>query len=105
MTFDVNYSEKFTQNVLLYENESQCHFHDNKNGFLKDMENMNKKVMETQKIIQKLENSEVYRIIKEFDYRNYSQRFQTDVETVLSSLIGVKKALKEVSKYGMSTKQ
>lgn len=48
-----------------------------------------------------MENAEINRIIKEFDYKNYAKRFSIDVTTVISSLVGVRQAVKEVAKYGM----
>ncbi len=80
------------------------HLHNNKNDFLKELEMLNKKIYETQKIIRTMQNSEVYRIIKEFDYRNYSKRFNVDVPLVLSCLVGVKQAQKEISKFAMKNK-
>ena len=74
------------------------HLHNNKNDFLKDFDILNKKINDTQKIIRTMQNSEIYRIIKEFDYRNYSKRFNVDVPMVLSCLVGVKQALKEISR-------
>jgi len=100
----VNYSDNFKQNVLLYENDSKCHYHNNRNDFLKDVETLSKKIIETHKIIQRQEQIEIHRIVKEFDYKNYAKRFGIDVATVLSSLIGVKQAVKEISKFGMGGK-
>ena len=104
MTFDVNYSDNFTQNVFLYENNKKCLYHNNRNDFLKDVDTLAKKITDTQKIIRKCEQNEIYRIVKEFDYKHYAKRFNVDVTTVLSSLIGVKNALKEISKFGMGGK-
>lgn len=85
----------------LYENDSRCLYHENRTDFLKNAENLNKKITETKKTIKKMENTEINRMIKEFDYKNYAKRFSIDVNTVISSLVGVRQAMKEVAKYGM----
>lgn len=87
---------------MLFQNNERCLFNENREDFLKNAENLNKRIIEIKNNIKKMEKLEIHRIIKEFDFKNYGKRFSIDVTTLLASLVGIKKALKEISKYGMN---
>lgn len=102
LTFTMNYTSDLSKNLSLFENNSQIQDHTNREQFLKDIDNLQKKMLDSQNSIQNMQKNEIHRIIKEFDFRNYGKRFNTDPFTVISSLIGVKNALKEMAKNGMN---
>ena len=47
------------------------------------------------------EEEELKRIVKEFEYKQYSRRFNIDPDTVLSCLFGGKVADRELIKNGL----
>ncbi|KRX11130.1 hypothetical protein PPERSA_10897 [Pseudocohnilembus persalinus] len=47
---------------------------------------------------------QIERIIKEFDYQNYGQKYNIDCGTVLAALFGGEKSDKYILRYGMSKK-
>ncbi len=102
LTFTMNYTADLSKNISLFENESRIQDHANRELFLKDIDGLQKKMLDTQTLIQNMEKNELHRIIKEFDFRNYGKRFNTEPFTVISSLVGVKNASKEMAKNGMN---
>ena len=62
---------------------------------------LDKKIEEKMQLIKKIENLEITRIIKEFDFKNYAERNNIDCGTVLASLCGAKKANTEILRHGM----
>jgi len=51
-----------------------------------------------------LDDDEMYRIIKEFDYKNYISRFKTKYSHVLCALFGAFKAEREIVRNGFKDK-
>ncbi|CAD8137946.1 unnamed protein product [Paramecium pentaurelia] len=51
--------------------------------------------------LQHLEDEQVIRIVKEFDYKNYGKRFNIDPITVISCLVGGARCDREIVKYGI----
>ena len=49
-------------------------------------------------------DSELRRMIREFDFKNYDKRFSIDAVTVLSSLFGAENAEKEIIRNGLLKK-
>lgn len=104
LTFNMNYSQELNHSLTLYENETKMNNFHTREIFLKDVESLQKKIVETIKQIEISQKIEIHRIIKEFDFRNYRKRFNTEPDVVISSLIGVKLALKQLTRYGMNKK-
>lgn len=90
--------------MSLFENDSFVQSYHSKEDFLKGFESLQNQAKEKFQEIFKEERKEITRIIKEFDYKNYSGRYYIDCETVLCSLIGAVKANKELIRHGMSNK-
>lgn len=65
---------------------------------------METKIAEKESQIEKMEKIEITRIVKEFDYQDYGFKYSTDCESVLSALIGAKKAYRELIRNGMLKK-
>jgi len=51
-----------------------------------------------------MEEEELMRIIREFDYKNYRKRMGIPCSTVLCALFGCYKADKELIRHGMTRK-
>ncbi|CAK79597.1 unnamed protein product (macronuclear) [Paramecium tetraurelia] len=51
--------------------------------------------------LQHLEDEQITRIVKEFDYKNYAKRFSIDPITVISCLVGGTRCDREIVKYGI----
>ena len=51
-----------------------------------------------------MEKIEIARIIKEFDFKQYGQKFNIDCPTVLAALFGARKAEKVMIIFGMHHK-
>lgn len=90
--------------IIYIENDKKLNEYKSKENFFKESETLEKKIKEKYSQIMKLEKNEILRIIKEFDYQEYGFKFQTDCETVLSALIGARKAYRELIRYGMLKK-
>lgn len=49
-----------------------------------------------------MEDKELVRVIKEYDYKNYEKRFGVKCGVVLSTLLGSTRADREIIKNGMN---
>ena len=47
-----------------------------------------------------MDQIEVKRIVREFEYRNYKKNYKVDIDTVLGALFGAKRAERELSIHG-----
>jgi len=90
--------------IVYIENNKIINEYKTKDNFFKESEGLERKIREKQQQINKLEKSEIVRIIKEFDYQEYGFKYSTDCECVLSALIGARKAYIELIRYGMLKK-
>ena len=97
-------SDVLENSMSLFENEDSIQNYHSRPEFLKSFEILQNKIQEKKQEILKEEKKEIVRIIKEFDYKQYAKRFSIDCDTVLASLIGAKKANKELIRNGMLKK-
>lgn len=62
---------------------------------------MSNKIAEKQKELKNMEDEEIHRIVKEFDYKNYITRFKTKYSLVLCALFGAFIAEREIVRNGL----
>ena len=90
--------------IIYIENDKKINEYKTKDNFFKESEGLERKIKEKRQNLIKMEKSEIIRIIKEFDYQEYGFKYSTDCESVLSALIGARKAYIELIRYGMLKK-
>jgi len=71
---------------------------------VKQYEQLCNKIDDKNKQIKIMEEEELMRIIREFDYKNYRKRMGVPCSTVLCALFGCYKADKELIRHGMTRK-
>ena len=72
--------------------------------FIKEYEQLRRKFSDKTKELRLLQEEEVRRLIREFDFRSYESRYSIDSTTVLYAIVGRKVAKKELIRYGMLKK-
>lgn len=90
LTFDISNLQNFENFILLYEEHDSLNNFSNREEFLKQYENNILILNEKQRNLKKLQNEEINRIIKEYEFKNYETRFKIDHITVLCCLVGAK---------------
>ncbi|KAL4447117.1 hypothetical protein ABPG74_013969 [Tetrahymena malaccensis] len=99
-----NNSKQQNNKIVLYENNSIINKYESREEFVKQYEQLCKKIEEKQKQIKFMEEEELMRIIREFDYKNYRKRMGVACSVVLCALFGCYKADKELIRHGMTRK-
>lgn len=89
----------------VYQNDKSLYDFFSKHDYIKEFSNLKSKVEILSQELHRKEKKEIERIIKEFDFKRYAFRFNTDCEIVLASLIGAKKANLELIRNGMRSKK
>lgn len=100
-----NKPEMMENNILLYENDAQMNKYQTKQEFFKEQRNLSYKIGEKERELRGLEDEEMQRIIKEFDYKNYISKYKTKYSIVLCSLFGAFKAEREIVRNGLKEKK
>ncbi|KRX08159.1 hypothetical protein PPERSA_01704 [Pseudocohnilembus persalinus] len=96
--------EQMQHNIVLYDNDQQMNNYETKEEFFQAHRKLNVKIQNKKKEIKTLEDQELSRIVKEFDYKNYLQKYHTKYSTVLCALFGVTRAEREIVKNGLKEK-
>lgn len=97
-------SDVLENSLSLFENENSVNNYHSRSEFVKSFEILQKQIQDKKSLIFNEERKEITRIIKEFDYKQYSKRFLIDCDTVLAASIGAKKANYELIRNGMVKK-
>ncbi|CAK84083.1 unnamed protein product (macronuclear) [Paramecium tetraurelia] len=72
-----------------------------KDRLIKEYQQIQKDIEMKENQFQKLEETELQRLIKEIDYKNYLARFNIEALQVLAAQFGYQKAERELIKYGL----
>lgn len=93
---------KLNHKIVLYENNVMLNKYDSREQFIQEYEALSRKLREKEKQLKLMEDKELIRVIKEYDYKNYEKRFGVKCGVVLSSLFGAPRAEREITKNGMN---
>ncbi|EAR84118.2 hypothetical protein TTHERM_00723030 (macronuclear) [Tetrahymena thermophila SB210] len=93
---------KLNHKIVLYENSTMLNKYDSREQFIQEYELLSKRLREKEKQLKQLEDKELIRVIKEYDYKNYEKRFGVKCGLVLSTLLGSVRADREIIKNGMN---
>ncbi|KAL4482786.1 hypothetical protein ABPG72_022346 [Tetrahymena utriculariae] len=93
---------KLNHKIVLYENSTMLNKYDSREQFIQEYELLSKRLREKEKQLKQLEDKELIRVIKEYDYKNYEKRFGVKCGLVLSTLLGSIRADREIIKNGMN---
>ncbi len=90
--------------IAIYDNQTLLNKYENKEEFFLLYEQLKNKIREKQRELKLIDEQELSRIVKEFDYKNYAQRYKTDCGTVLAALFGAFNAEREIIRNGLKKK-
>ena len=88
----------------MFENNTVLNKFESREEFIKEYAKAQAKIEEKLKEIKLLEETEIPRIVKEFDYKNYEKKYNADCRKVLGALFGARIAEREIIKHGMLKK-
>ena len=98
---DIYESVPINHKILMFENEKQINKYNNREEFIKEYQDLQSKIEERKKVLKTICDAECQRIIKEFDFRQYGQKYKTDSPTVLGCLFGAHYADKLIIRFGL----
>ncbi|CAD8196189.1 unnamed protein product [Paramecium octaurelia] len=75
-----------------------------KDKLIKEYQQIQKDIEVKEGLFRKFEETELQRLVKEIDYKNYLARFNVEALQVLAALFGYTRAERELIKYGMMHK-
>ncbi|CAD8094648.1 unnamed protein product [Paramecium primaurelia] len=75
-----------------------------KDKLIKEYQQIQKDIEVKEGLFRKFEETELQRLVKEIDYKNYLARFNIEALQVLAALFGYTRAERELIKYGMMHK-